>query len=272
MNSSLIPFLEVDVKSVTEHHWNSGQSLLNYPAFHYNLWLLLDGSVTVAAGGTTWHVQARQMFMMPVHLIRDITSLECAHWLSIGLRATVFNRTDFLSGLDLPRQWTPTAQENRDIEIWMHQLLRERENLTAGNALLRTGLGRAVLGACWPYLISETTPSQSAMGVPDWLSTAIHYIQEHPSVSISELAHAVGVSPAHFRRAFHTWLGIPPRDYLRSQRLGAARHMLESTHLPVRSIALAVGFSSLAHFSTLFTRAYGLAPGRYRISSQQTQL
>jgi AraC-like DNA-binding protein len=272
MDSSIIPFLEIEVQSITLHEWERGEQMLRFPAFHYNIWLLLEGHVTVVADDTQWLIEAGQMFMMPIRQVRDITTPEGARWLSVGMRMTLFNRTDLLSALKLPHQWHPSQEERADVEMWLRQLLRELQQTETSNHLLRTGLGSAVLGRCWHYLNQEAASPDAVLGLPHWLSSAINQIQEHPGVSIHELAHDVGVSPAHFRRAFHKWMGVAPRDYLRSQRMAAARRILETTDEPLRNIALKVGFTNTTHFSAVFTQTYGTAPNQYRLDSYQKQL
>jgi AraC family transcriptional regulator len=85
----------------------------------------------------------------------------------------------------------------------------------------------------------------------------------HP-FSLDELAGVAGVSPFHFSRAFKQSTGSTPLGYFTRLRLEHARHLLESTSLPVAQISLDVGYLNPSHFAALFRRAYGVTPARYR--------
>lgn len=80
-------------------------------------------------------------------------------------------------------------------------------------------------------------------------------------LTIEMLAREVGLSPAHFARAFKETLGRAPHQYLLAQRLERARRLLESTALTLSDIAQRTGFADQAHFTRLFKRAFGTTPG-----------
>jgi transcriptional regulator GlxA family with amidase domain len=56
-------------------------------------------------------------------------------------------------------------------------------------------------------------------------------------------------------------------DFLKELRLGRAARLLETTDLPVKTIAARVGFSSRSHFSRAFKAAMHLEPTAYRAST-----
>ena len=80
-------------------------------------------------------------------------------------------------------------------------------------------------------------------------------------LTIEMLAREVGLSPAHFARAFKETLGRAPHQYLLAQRLERARRLLETTEQTLSDIAQRTGFADQAHFTRLFKRAFGTTPG-----------
>jgi AraC family transcriptional regulator len=80
-------------------------------------------------------------------------------------------------------------------------------------------------------------------------------------LTIEMLAREVGLSPAHFARAFKETLGRAPHQYLLAQRLERARRLLETAHTSLSDIAQRTGFADQAHFTRLFKRAFGTTPG-----------
>lgn len=101
---------------------------------------------------------------------------------------------------------------------------------------------------------------------PRWLAEArdfLHARLDRP-VPLAELAAVAGVHPAHLARTFRLHLGSTPGAYLRRLRIERARHALATSTDPIATIALAMGFSSQAHFTRTFHRLVGLPPAAYR--------
>jgi AraC family transcriptional regulator len=80
-------------------------------------------------------------------------------------------------------------------------------------------------------------------------------------LTIDTLAHEVGLSPAHFARAFKTTFGSAPHQYLLALRLEKARRELEAPGANLSAVAQHWGFADQAHFTRLFKRTFGLTPG-----------
>jgi AraC-like DNA-binding protein len=83
-------------------------------------------------------------------------------------------------------------------------------------------------------------------------------------LDVDDLAHAAGLSRAHFSREFRRAFGESPHAYLLTRRLERAAALLRNTDRSVAEICLAVGLQSVGSFTTSFTRAYGRSPTAYR--------
>ncbi|MCX6985729.1 MAG: AraC family transcriptional regulator [Lentisphaerae bacterium] len=73
-----------------------------------------------------------------------------------------------------------------------------------------------------------------------------------------------GISYPHFRRIFHDTFKTPPARFLLLKRLEKSAAMLRSGGGKIEGIAELCGFYDLYHFSKLFRKYYGTAPGQYR--------
>jgi AraC-like DNA-binding protein len=98
------------------------------------------------------------------------------------------------------------------------------------------------------------------------ISQALRYIDAHAAedCSLAVLAAQAGLSSFHFVRRFRATTGQTPRQVVIATRLRAAATRLRATCAPVLDVALDVGFGDLSHFTTSFTRAFGVSPARYR--------
>src|SRR5437763_15124944 len=85
-------------------------------------------------------------------------------------------------------------------------------------------------------------------------------------LGVDDLAHAAGLSRAHFSREFRRVFGEPPHVYLLTRRLERAAALLRTTDLSVLQICLDVGLQSVGSFTTSFARMYGMPPTSYRAS------
>ena len=80
-------------------------------------------------------------------------------------------------------------------------------------------------------------------------------------LTVEMLSREVGLSVAHFARAFKETMGRAPHQYLLALRLERARRLLETTETSLSDIAQRAGFADQAHFTRLFKRAFGTTPG-----------
>ena len=84
------------------------------------------------------------------------------------------------------------------------------------------------------------------------------------SITLTELASEVFVSPFHFSRIFGKATGVTPGRYLTAVRLFEAKRLLLTTSLTVSDVVCSVGYSSVGTFTSRFTRAVGMTPTQYR--------
>ncbi|MGW0466610.1 GlxA family transcriptional regulator [Streptomyces sp. NPDC003027] len=94
----------------------------------------------------------------------------------------------------------------------------------------------------------------------------VDHIAAHPDHDLSTpaLAERAGVTPRHLTRLFTEHLGQPPGRFVRQARTEAAARLLESTTLPMASVAARCGFGTAESLRQAFTGRYGTSPARYR--------
>jgi AraC-like DNA-binding protein len=85
---------------------------------------------------------------------------------------------------------------------------------------------------------------------------------EHPP-ALGELGKLVGCSPFYLSRVFRDETGQTISQFLRGARLARAAEMLRGGEGNVTEAAMAVGYSSLSHFSKAFAKEFGCCPCFY---------
>ena len=92
------------------------------------------------------------------------------------------------------------------------------------------------------------------------------YVLEHldEEFSVERMASLAGMSARHFARIFSRDTGLTPMEFLQHARIDRARSLLESTDLPLKTVAYRAGLGSTRHMRFLFSEKLGLTPNQYR--------
>lgn len=98
------------------------------------------------------------------------------------------------------------------------------------------------------------------------LNHVFHFIETHyrQSITLSDVAHVVGYSPAYLTDLMRRETGKPVNDWIIERRLAEACHLLKNTTQTVNQIAEAVGYQSPGHFFRQFRQRYGQTPQSWR--------
>ncbi|WP_233235059.1 DNA-binding response regulator [Bordetella sp. LUAb4] len=87
-------------------------------------------------------------------------------------------------------------------------------------------------------------------------------LQHQPDMAT--LAGATRASTRRLTQAFRRCVGLTVQDYVREERLRAARRLVMETSLPIGTIATDIGYSGAANFSTAFKDRFGVTPSGLR--------
>lgn len=108
--------------------------------------------------------------------------------------------------------------------------------------------------------ISENTQMLEVIG------KAVQFFQVHynESLNIEAYARNIHVSESWFIQKFKEYTGVTPMQYILYLRVSNAQDLLENSSLPVKEIALIVGYENPLYFSRLFRKQIGVSPKAYR--------
>lgn len=121
-----------------------------------------------------------------------------------------------------------------------------------------------------PQILADPVPSLAAAGRPDPLAVLLEHLVTHlherePVVSV---AARLGLSERTLRRRFADQLGTTPGRWLATERLRQAQSLLETTDLPVETVARRLGLTSATALRRQFRRELATTPSRHRLSSR----
>jgi AraC-like DNA-binding protein len=120
------------------------------------------------------------------------------------------------------------------------------------------------------YSAQQAQPAADAQNA-NVIENAITRIQNefHRELDVKLLARELGVSYSWFRHTFATHTGLSPHQYLLGFRLVRARSLLAETELPIKEIAMQIGFDDELYFSRLFRQKLNLTPSQWRNRSRR---
>lgn len=84
-------------------------------------------------------------------------------------------------------------------------------------------------------------------------------------LTIDLIAREAGSSASTVQRRFKEHFGTTVFDFIRRERLEAARAALASDGIPVSHAAHLAGYNNISSFTTAFRKAYGVTPKRVRV-------
>ncbi len=104
------------------------------------------------------------------------------------------------------------------------------------------------------------------LNAPDWLNRTRELLHDRfqESLSLGEIAAAVGVHETHLSREFKRYCHSTVGDYLRRLRIEFACRQISASDVPLSEIALLSGFADQSHFTKTFGQMMAISPAAYR--------
>lgn len=95
---------------------------------------------------------------------------------------------------------------------------------------------------------------------------AVTYMRSHmqEKITLELLAEASGLSTSRLAHLFKEETGVSPMEYLRKERVDAAKSLLLDSERKIYEISEILGFTNESHFIKIFKESEGITPAEYR--------
>jgi AraC family transcriptional regulator len=101
------------------------------------------------------------------------------------------------------------------------------------------------------------------------INAAAKFILENTgaNLNITTLAKMTHCSPFHFHRLFSNYIGEPPAEYIRKERMKKAAILIYSGY-SASEIAIEMGYVNVSSFGKAFKQVYGISPRQFKHANE----
>jgi len=116
------------------------------------------------------------------------------------------------------------------------------------------------------FIFPDKNNEEKKEANPKAFNNVIQFLKDniHRSLTLSEIASVVNVSPSHFSNKFKEITGYSPIEYFNHLKLQKACQLLRFTQLRISEVAMEVGIIDPYYFSRLFNSHMGMSPKEFR--------
>jgi transcriptional regulator GlxA family with amidase domain len=147
------------------------------------------------------------------------------------------------------------------VDLCMYVVRADHGSEVANRAARRCVMPSSREGGQAQY-IERPVPATAGSGTDQTRAWALDRLAE--PVALEDMAAHARMSVRTFTRRFRDETGMSPARWLSQQRVDRARHLLETTDLPVDRVAADAGFGTAASLRGHLRTAIGVSPGTYR--------
>jgi len=239
-------------------------------------WLVLNGTATLAEEGKSVTASAGEWM-----ILRRAAALQSfsddARILSIRFEAEWPDRQPFFDeGLTarIPASRYPELErKGRRMLGVVRKLTQETPiDLRAHPVRLQTFLKIRIQFLDWFSELCDTLedadihPTRTVLR-DERIARVLYHLSRLPlsaRMRENELASSVGLQVGQFVRVFRREVGTTPKRFFDERRREACRRLLAGTDMPIKEIALELGYLRLSDFSAWFSAHEGVSPREYR--------
>ena len=227
--------------------------------------VITAGRLRIRAAGQEFIARAGDMFAAPAGLLHAGWPIDDDGWSLRTVYLDLSRLQALLAGEDTAFPGSLAGPHLQDPELASRFIAAHECSEGPTPALQRDETLLAFADRLFRRHVRPVRFVERADTAPDAVRRAREFLDAHldTRVSLQDLARVSGLPPSRLLRAFARAVGQSPHAYQRLGRLQRATALIRRGH-PIGDAAVSAGFADQAHFTRLFRRTMGLAPGAYQ--------
>lgn len=235
----------------------------------HGLLLILEGWLTMEQNYSTLSSPGSITIVPAGVPHRPLTGENIEYWL-LGFSASSFNLDENQAimqpfsevRLGASPVISLSDQTKQKIQYWLELLKQESELQTPESNTVQHSLITLILAE----IIRATSTKNNHLSKSSLVSSALQYIQQYglTPISLSDVAAAVGRTPAHVAATVKSETGFTVGTWITSSRIAKAAQLLQHSNIPIDQIAPLIGWQDTTHFIRQFRNIYGTTPAVWR--------
>ena len=241
-----------------EKDWSHGRHRFEQCKFYF----ILDGECKIYIEGKEYRAKAGDWFFIPAMAEHAYSNEKTKKFQKYWLHFDLYPNAEIFNALNLP--YIVKVKKGCKAEKIFKGLIKAS---TSDNLTDKLIVKSSIINLISEYIKSANSDGINVLSRADErLDNLLRFINENLEKTLSNqlLAEKYFAHPNHFIRAFRDKTGVTPAKYIKTQRMAAAKILLESTDLTIAEIAEKVGIIDDAHFSRSFKEYYNMPPAKYR--------
>lgn len=252
--------------SVTAPCHKCGPAVRSYYLLHY----ILDGKGEYTANNTGYKLSAGQGFLIEPDCPAMYMSDEKEPWtyVWIGFSGKIAKELLESVGLSQKQPIFHSPEKEKMHEYVMNMIYHNHSSIEDTYY---------TIGMFYMFLSTIAAANRDILPPADgnlYVEQSISYIQNHitEALTVEEIAKYVGLNRTYLSTLFKKHTGLSPLKYVQAFRLTKAKYLLESSTLPVYSIAYSCGYQNAEALIKIFRQRYQISPSAYRKQIQSRRV
>jgi AraC-like DNA-binding protein len=218
-----------------------------------------------------WTLEAGDVLLVPSGQPHRWLELSRTEWWGLGFCVPCFAADDpdtLLEPFERVRNGaSAVVRVASERHAFLEMLFRELSAATApGRAAASYAVQRSLLTLVLNEVRGPARWTDSPSEPPGIANLSLRFIERNclRPLTLQDVAHAVGKSPAYVTTALSRATGRSAVEWIITGRMAQARRLLLHTDERVEAIAERVGYADATHFIRMFRREHGVTPAAWR--------
>ena len=226
------------------------------PLFAYHrLYLVTEGSAVLKlTDNTSLILEKNKLYLIPPFLIQSVENTQSISHFYLHFRSNSRSADPF----KYYRLINPVETNDSDADIFRFLL---------ANYMVHNIKSELNAQGAFSLLLSRFF-DENAVESPaiKKFSPVLEYIENNidKKITVKQLADVLGYNEAYFSVLFSRQFKVTPLKYISEKKMLLARKRLALSNMSVKEISDELGFENEFYFNTVFRKAIGIAPGKWR--------